>query len=87
MVHDGPNSISSNTLVGIHEAPNGILYIGSWNGGMITFNPDTETFKIFRHDPNDPQSLSCDIAFNYIYVREDLIWSERWEEALMHLIR
>lgn len=60
-MHDGPNSISTKSVAGLFEDSQGILYMGS-NGGLITFNPDKETFKIYRHDRNDSSTISCDLV-------------------------
>lgn len=60
-IYDGPNSISTNSVAGLFEDSQGILYMGS-NGGLITFNPDKETFKIYRHDRNDSSTISCDLV-------------------------
>lgn len=38
----------------------GILWIGTNGGGLIRYNPRTNTYKQFRHDPGNPASLAYD---------------------------
>jgi ligand-binding sensor domain-containing protein/two-component sensor histidine kinase len=68
MVHEGENSISTNTVSGrIFEDSKGILYIGGGGkGGLITFDPDKETFKIYRHRVNNPNSPISDKALDFL---------------------
>lgn len=72
-VHDGPNSISTNSVGYIFKDSHGMLYIGSW-AGLITFNPDKETFKIFRHNAKDNSTISCDIQMNWKETKEGIIY-------------
>lgn len=75
MVHEGENSISSNSVAGIFEDSKGILYIGAGgNGGLITFNPDKETFKIYRHRVNNSNSPSGDGVQNFLESKNGVIW-------------
>ena len=41
-------------------APDGALWIGSKDAGLVRFEPATGAFKAFRHNPADPSSLSHD---------------------------
>ncbi len=40
--------------------PSGILWIGFYGQGLDRYDPLTETFTHYRHDDNDPESLSDD---------------------------
>ena len=73
-LHAGDNSISTNSVGGIFETANGNLLIGSQNGGLIIFNPDTEKFKIYKNVPGDSTSLSNNIAFNFFEEKNGIIW-------------
>jgi signal transduction histidine kinase/ligand-binding sensor domain-containing protein/CheY-like chemotaxis protein len=44
----------------IHEDHAGALWIGTREGGLNRFDPGTGRITHFRHDPNDPGSLSND---------------------------
>jgi len=54
-------SISDNWIQAVHESHydgKHILWVGTLYGGLNRLDLDTEQFTHFRHNPNDPQSLS-----------------------------
>jgi signal transduction histidine kinase/ligand-binding sensor domain-containing protein/FixJ family two-component response regulator len=53
-----PNSLATNTVQAILLGRGGVLWLGTSGGGLDRFDPATETFTHYRHDPNDPNSLS-----------------------------
>jgi CheY-like chemotaxis protein/anti-sigma regulatory factor (Ser/Thr protein kinase) len=53
-----PNSLANNTVQAILLGQGGILWLGTSGGGLDRFDPVTETFTHYRHDPDDPNSLS-----------------------------
>ncbi len=66
---DNSTSLSSNEIRALYIDRQGTLWIGTglpWNdndpehliGGMNRYNPETESFTQFRHNPNDPYSLA-----------------------------
>ncbi len=73
-----PTSLSHNMVVSLHVDSNNILWIGTWGGGLNQLDlndallssgtshtdPRTATFTNYRHNADDPSSLS-----------EDSIWS------------
>jgi len=73
-VHEGKNSISTNSVGGLMIDSEGILYICSWDGGLITFNTDSETFKIYRHSADDPFSISSNITSSFFQSNNGIIW-------------
>ncbi len=73
-VHKGPNSISTNHLESIFIDSRNIIYLGSEDGGFITFNPVTELFEIFHHNPDDPTSVSSEKPRSFIEDKNGLIW-------------
>jgi len=58
--HDSsdPGSISMSSQSYIYEDRAGIIWAGTWGGGLNRFDPRTEEFVSYRHDPADPFSLS-----------------------------
>jgi signal transduction histidine kinase/DNA-binding response OmpR family regulator/streptogramin lyase len=44
----------------ILQSYDGLLWFATFNRGVFRFNPRTEEWKTFRHDPNNPQSLVHD---------------------------
>ncbi len=58
--HGGPGTVSHNTIWEIFEDHAGTLWVGTYGGGLNKFDRDTQTFKSYQHDPNNPNSLSDD---------------------------
>lgn len=42
----------------------GLLWIGTWGGGLNRFDPVTEQFTRYRHDPDNPGSLRHNTVFS-----------------------
>ena len=55
-------SLSYNRPFTITEAREDGLWIGTWDGGLNYFDPVTERFTHYRHDPANPNSLSTDFS-------------------------
>ena len=69
-----PNSLTSSNFGKIYEDRAGILWFGTWGGGLDRYDPRTGTFTHYVHDPDDPNSLSSN-RIEFIY--EDhagLLW-------------
>ncbi len=47
-------------VVGFHQDRAGAVWVGTDGSGLHRFDPATEQFTSYYHDPNDPESLSCD---------------------------
>ncbi len=54
------NSISPGWYYCMFEDKNGILWMGSTTQGFFSFNPLTEKFKRFHHEPGNFHSLAAD---------------------------
>jgi len=66
-VPDDPNSLSDNRIWTLHYDTNGILWIGTDEGGLNRFDPKTQTFKRFQHDPDNANSISTNNYIKSIY--------------------
>lgn len=53
-----PNSLSDNWVWALRESADGLLWIGTNDGGLNCFDPRTERFVHYLHDPRDSTSLS-----------------------------
>lgn len=58
----------------LHWDSKGKLWIGSYGGGLFQFDPDTESFRNYKHDPNDPETLSHNRANCVVEDTEGYIW-------------
>ncbi len=62
------DGINANNILSVTEDFTGKLWLSSWNGGLICFDPETEKAKNYKHNPNDPWSLAHN---SIVHVFED----------------
>ncbi len=69
----GPNSLSSPYVQALYEDRDGMIWIGTGGGGLDRYDKETDTFKHYKHDPQNPQSISSDTvaSFHLQTIRED----------------
>ncbi|MCP4119250.1 MAG: diguanylate cyclase [Desulfobacteraceae bacterium] len=80
---DRPGSLTSDSILSIHEDRRGILWVGTWGGGLNRLDPEClETgsvgFKHYRHDKGDPRSLGDDFIKTIMEDRHGNIWVGTW---------
>jgi len=56
-------------------ARDGRLFVGTFGGGLSVFDPESERFEVYRHDPADPGSLAGDRVEGLAEDREGAIWA------------
>ena len=71
---EDPHSLSENAIRTLYVDRQGMLWIGTWTGGLDRFDPDTESFIHFRHDPDDPNSLSNDNVYAILQDGAGNLW-------------
>lgn len=52
------HSLSAMNLTCIYEDHNGIIWVGTTNGGLNRLDPGTQKISHFIHNPKDPKSIS-----------------------------
>ncbi len=75
------NSIGSLFISDMTEAPDGTIWIAT-NNGVDRFNKNTNTFKHYRHKPNNPNSLSMNDISSICIDKKGFIWIGTWEGGL-----
>jgi len=50
------------------------LWIGTYGGGLIRFNPNDESFVRFQHNPADSTSLSNDRVTSILEESQEILW-------------
>jgi signal transduction histidine kinase/ligand-binding sensor domain-containing protein/DNA-binding response OmpR family regulator len=70
---DDPNSLSNNFVQTIYEDKNGILWIGTYGGGLNSFDRITEKFTHYRYNPNK-NSISSDYILSIYEDISGLLW-------------
>lgn len=71
---NNPNSLSGRIIFTIIEDREGMLWFGSVEGGLNQFNPRTETFTHYRHNPLDSTSVSHDNIYSLLEDSQGRIW-------------
>jgi len=71
-----PESLSDNRIQSkaIVEDKHGMLWLGTWGGGLNWFNPETGIFKNWRHDVRKPNSLSNSAVVSLFIDSKDNLW-------------
>ena len=59
-VHEGKNSISTNSVHNTFIDSKGNIYVGSTGGGFIQFDPDSEIFTVYKHVAGNLETPSND---------------------------
>jgi len=63
----------------IIEDRSGFIWIGTFNNGLFRLDPKTQRIKQFRHDPNNPSSLSNDDVGHLLIDRDGTLWAATWD--------
>ena len=69
-------------MTSILEDRDGRLWLGTYGGGLERFDPETERFTHFRHDPTDPTSLSGDRVSSLAEAADGRLWVGTMEKGL-----
>lgn len=74
-VSDGkPGSISDNDIWTVFEDRSGQIWIGTVVGGLNQYNPETNTFTVFKHRENEPASLLRDWVMDICEDNKGRLW-------------
>ena len=68
------NSLGSNSLESLAIDSSGILWIGTFGGGLDRLDPVTEKFTHFRHDAANEGSLSSDTVLAILPDSKGIFW-------------
>ncbi|MBL1180138.1 MAG: HD domain-containing protein [Bacteroidetes bacterium] len=67
---ENPSSISNNTVLSIHVDKQGILWIGTFGGGLNKFNPTTEKFESITQK----DGLANNVVYGVLEDKEQQLW-------------
>ncbi len=76
------NSLSNNTINGIVEDADGLLWIATWGGGINQFNRETEKFTPFKHIKTNSNSISSDLVNSILIDGQGILWIGTEESGL-----
>jgi signal transduction histidine kinase/ligand-binding sensor domain-containing protein len=69
-----PNSLGGSYPECLATDSTGIIWIGFYGMGLDRFNPETGEFTHYRHQLNDPRSLSSDTVSAVLVDRKGNVW-------------
>ena len=73
-VANDTTSISSNRILCLFQDSYGKIWIGTLGGGLNEYNPITETFTRYMHNPSDENSLSNNDVYDITEDDEGILW-------------
>ncbi len=65
---------NGNYVTSLLEDRDGVVWIGTFGGGLISRDPASGAFRVYRNDPNDPRSLEFDRLFALAEGPEGDLW-------------
>ncbi len=75
---NNPNSLSSNKVRVIKENPDGVIWVGTDDGGlnkiMLDNNRKPYKYIVYRHNPKDVNSLTSDLIYSLYFDGEGYLW-------------
>ncbi len=69
-----PASLGSSTVWSIFEDQSGVMWFGTWGGGLSKYNRSTDRFKLYQHDANQPDSLSDNMIWAIMQASDESVW-------------
>ena len=74
-----PDSIPDDGITDLYMAPDGVLWLGTWYGGLASLDPAAwrqgkVRFITYRHDPDNPNSLSDNSVWAIHQDRTGALW-------------
>ena len=74
MIQDNINSLSNNKVTAIVEDATGIIWIGTYGGGLNRWDKKTNQFTHYKHNPNNPGTLKHDSIAAMLEDRDGNLW-------------
>ena len=67
-----------NDIIAIAEDRSGTLWVGSVGAGLASFDRNTGRFKTYRHEANNPSSLSDNVVSRILADPDGSLWVTTW---------
>ncbi|WP_374581953.1 two-component regulator propeller domain-containing protein [Pseudoduganella sp.] len=69
-----PQALGGSYIRALHAARDGRLWVGTISSGLSVFDPRTERFTQYRHDPRQPDSLASDRVESVAELADGSLW-------------
>lgn len=73
-IHGDSTSLRINKIMALFEDHNGVLWIGTFGGGLSRFNRKQESFTTFMNDPADENSLADNRVLTILEDSKHRLW-------------
>ncbi|HSQ46536.1 MAG TPA: two-component regulator propeller domain-containing protein [Lutibacter sp.] len=81
------SSIGGEYVQHIYESRDGTIWIGTFANGLIKYDVKTQTFKQYKHIPNNPKSLSFNDVRSIVEDDFSNLWIATWGGGLNYFNR
>ncbi len=74
MIPTTQRALNDNSIFSIYEDRSGLIWIGTNLGGINYFNPSTQAFEHYKHEPGNKNSLSDNVVTSMLVDRAGNYW-------------
>ncbi len=76
------NSLSHNTVLAIYEDTENVVWMGTENGGLNRYDPNTGNFTHFYYNPNDNKSISNNSIWTIYEDNAKMLWIGTYNQGI-----
>jgi ligand-binding sensor domain-containing protein len=66
-------------VISVVEDHAGFMWAGTSNNGLFRLDPKSGQWKVYRHNENDPSSLSNNVVYRLLVDHEGTLWAATWD--------
>lgn len=71
---NNPGSVPDNYIQSLYLDNTGVIWVGTYGGGLSRFDPATEKFQSYRYDPHDSLSISSNQVMSITQDAANNLW-------------
>lgn len=81
--YDTENSgLAANDVMSIADAGDGLLWLGTWGGGLALFDTEKGRAELYRYQRDDQYSIPSDTLMNVIRTRNGQVWLGTFDKGV-----
>jgi ligand-binding sensor domain-containing protein/signal transduction histidine kinase len=61
-------------VITVIQDRSGIIWFGTYGHGLVSFDPRSGTYTLYRHNPSDPSSLCNDVVHRLFIDHSGILW-------------
>jgi len=66
--------LPDNRVYQVLPASDGLVYVATWGGGLVVLEPESGEIARYRHNQDNPYSISHDVVYSLYEDRSGIIW-------------